>query len=339
MSTTSRTGLIENIINAVNAKHTTPLLSKFQFESNKENELLFFLKPSCFQQTDNEKIKRILEMVFEKFSYFKVDMSGCLLLSGKRLEELSIMDRHYGFINKLSREAGKTVSPGDLKKIHSALDIEAPEKYRLLGGHEFLKEFPSYDEESLDLAWREKDSIKLRSGFYFRDYVLEGNPVILVNGFHPAQLRHYTKPEHKILVFLLHSNVSWKVLKNDMGGDTYPENANKISVRGEMFANKSRYGLAEVSISNNCIHLSAGPFEALYEIINFFKNIPDSEYRLKNTNLARLMVEKGREPDELQTCLANPTGMVDEKQTDLFSFTEEKSTKESVQAYLDYFSG
>lgn len=329
---------IERICDSLNQTEQELTVSGFEFGKSTENELLFFFKPECFFSGDTTQIKTIIEMVFEKFNEFKVEISGTLLLGGKRLEELSIMDRHYGFINRLSKDASKILSEKDLEKIQLALGIDNLENYNLLGGHECLRQYPEFDEKSLDEFWQTKKSIKLRSGFYLQEYSLKEQKILLINGFHPSQLRHYTEPSHKIAVLLLNSDTDWKVLKNDLAGDTFPEKAKENSIRGELFKNRQKYGVRNVSISSNCVHLSAGPFEALFEIDNFLKNIEGIQFDLEQTNIARLMAENALKKEEVERILLNPTAQINKGSTDLFTFTEEKNSTEAISEYHKYFT-
>jgi hypothetical protein len=339
MNNTKWTPLIEDILRSLGQNKPDQMIMDFKLKKPKEteNELLFFFKPECFFGGNPIHIKSILEMVFEKFTAFKVDISGVLLLDGKRLEELSIMDRHYGFINKISKEASKMLSGEDLKKIQHALGVDNLKNYEVLGGHEVLRKYPEFNERSLDELWQTKKSIKLRSGFYVQQYSVKEQPVIMINGFHPSQLRHYTDPLHKIILILLNSDTEWKILKNDLAGDTFPERAKRESIRGEIFANHSKYGIRNVSISSNCVHLSAGPFEALFEIDNFLSNIKDIGFDLNKTNIARLMKKNGLKKEEITRCLSNPNAQVDGEWTDLFTFTEEKNSLEAISGYREYF--
>lgn len=335
----TRKEIIKAIENALVRKESEFIISNFEFEQSFENQLLFFFKPECFFQGNTPELRNLVDMTLKKFIRFDVGISGILLVDGKRLEELSIMDRHYGFINKLSRESSKILSRKELIKVRDSLGIENISGYQVIGGHEFLKQHTGFNEESLNELWMTKKSIKLRSGFYLQEYDVNEKKIILINGFHPSQLRHYTNPLHKIFVLLLHSNTNWKILKNDLAGDTFPERAKEDSIRGEIFKKRENYGLSNVSISSNCIHLSAGPFEALFEINNFLKNIKGIKFNLGSTNIARLMneKEKGIKEEEIERCLLNPTTEINGTSIDLFTFTEEKDTTKGVSDFCEFF--
>ena len=324
---------IEDIISTVTSDNKQELIQEFCFNTDKKNELLFFFKPECFIGVDVESSKKIIEIAFRTFDRFEMSISGILVLSGKILEELGIMDRHYGYIDTLSRSASKFLGQDDYELMAKHLGNAKMDESMIYGGHEFLKVFTDYDEESLDQLWLSKERIKLRSGFYFHEYNVNDKCIILINGFHPMQLRHYNHPAHRIIVVLLQSNAHWSVLRDDMAGNTYPEKAHPHSIRSELYQNEYVLGLQEVSVSRNFVHLSAGPFEAFFEIYNFLKDIDVIDFSLGSTNLYRLMIEKGFNEQEIEGTLQNPTINVNGKSIALFSVTENKSTLEAIELY------
>ena len=244
--------LVTEILKAASSEEHEVLIENFNFDRANKNELLFFLKPGCFTVQNVQHTRSIIEMALDKLNAYNVYISGALLLSGTRLEELEIMDRHYGYINKLSKQASTILTEKDLMKIQKELEISSDfEEYLVLGGHEFLRKFETYDDNSLTELWASKHSVKLRSGFYVQRYEIDNQNIILINGFHPSQLAYFTDPSHKIILFLLHSDTDWESLKWDLVGDTFPEKAKEDSIRGELFKHHDKYGLRNVSISNN----------------------------------------------------------------------------------------
>jgi hypothetical protein len=135
----------------------------------------------------------------------------------------------------------------------------------------------------------------------------------------------------------LHSDTDWKALKNDLVGNTFPEKAKHDSIRSIMFKEGDKYGIPSVSISNNCVHLSAGPFEGLFEIDNFLQGVEAARFRLQETLVSRLMIERRLSDKDVVRCMQNPTARVDEKETDLFTFTEEKDSQEAIYDYTKCF--
>ena len=107
------------------------------------NELLLFVKPEIFLVEKTEYVEAALQLVFAKLAEFKAHVSGVAIVGGKVLEEAEIMNRHYGFINRLSRFASTMIDAGDRKKIAEALGVTSIDALPILGGHEYLKAYPS----------------------------------------------------------------------------------------------------------------------------------------------------------------------------------------------------
>jgi hypothetical protein len=294
-------------------------------QTNKQNELVFFIKPELLDVEENEKILNSFEIIREKFDDFKVEIDGAAIIPGAVLKEYGIMNRHYGFINQLSRKASSIVDEESRQRIFTTLGIEDRDQYKILGGHEFLKTFDA-DVDTLSDIWFAQTANKLRSGFYFIADTYKGQPFILVNGFHPSQLRHFTRADHKILLMLIHTDTDWYDLKFEMVGDTFPENAKPDSIRGRLYKNPERFGQAEVGINTNGVHLSAGPFEAAYEVVNFFGPLIDLNPEVKPPLAILKAIESGIQKQKALSLMDNPT--VDN--SDLFSETENLNTEEAV---------
>lgn len=329
---------VKAIMEAARSGENEQLIQPFDFTTEQQNELVFFFKPGCFNAAEHGHVQDIVELGLKELHDYHVTISGALLLSGSRLEELEIMDRHYGYINRLSKQASTILHDEDFQHMYDELGITSEtEKYQVLGGHEFLHRFPDYDAARLKALWSSKHSHKLRSGFYIQEYDIAGQSVILVNGFHPSQLAFFTDPTHKIMLLLLHSDTNWHALKYDMVGDTFPENAKVDSIRGKLYAHHERYGLKEVTVANNMVHLSAGPFEGMFEVYNFLYVIPGVNFDLRRTNMGRLMHAKGLTDVDIDTCLKNPVTTIDGEEVDLFTLTEDKNSNEAIEAYRQYF--
>jgi hypothetical protein len=295
-----------------------------------QNELVLFMKPELFMVSDPASIHNSAHLVLEKLAEYQVKIHGIALAGGKFLADKGIMDRHYGFINKMSKNASKIVSVEDQAKITALLGLPSQEGIDLLGGHEYLQKYPGDSIEQLDQLWFTKKSLKVQSGFYIQLYENHGDRFVLINGFHPGQLNHFTHPDHRIALFLVHADAAWKTLRGDMVGNTYPEKAAPSSMRGAIYADPPLYGLTRVDISTNGVHLSAGPYEGVFEILNFFGSIVDQPLPL----LARRLMDKGLSAEAALKTAANPPVVANGKATDLFSATEDVDTSPAVDFWL-----
>lgn len=323
--------IIEKIKHAEEASIIRPVRVN---QTDQENELVFFFKPELLKVEDHEKIGAVFNLVKEKFNTFHVQVSGAAIVPGKVLEQHEIMNRHYGFINQLSRKASEMIDAEMRQKIVERLNLSNPEDYQVLGGHEFLNTFKT-DIASLSKVWFAQEANKLRSGFYFIADTFKGQPIILVNGFHPSQLEHFTRQDHRIYLMLLHTNTDWESMKFELVGDTFPERADQASIRGELFAHPSQYGQQDVGINTNGVHLSAGPFEAAFEVVNFFGPLIDLDPAETPPLAIRKVMEDAQSCEQALQLLENPAMAA----SDLFSETENMNTTAAVNFVTAHFAG
>ena len=299
-----------------------------------KNELVFFIKPELLRVQDDTQILNCLEMITEKMATYQVEVNGMVIVPGQVLADYQIMNRHYGFINQLSRKASEMVGDEIRKEMFTILETEDHGEHKILGGHEFLHTY-STDVEVLSKIWFGQGAQKLRSGFYFIADSFNGDPILLVNGFHPAQLLHFTREDHRIILMLIHCNTDWYNLKFDLVGDTFPGRANPDSIRGQLFADPALYGQDDVSINTNGVHLSAGPFEAAFEVVNFFGEILSHNSHTQPPLAIRRAIESGVDQTLALSFLDNPAI----GESDLFSETENLNTDPAVQFAKDNLTG
>lgn len=329
--------LVEGILKAAASNDDQQLIMPVSEIGDEKNELLFFFKPECFLFDDETHTRAIIEMSLKKLEENKVKVCGAVFFSGNALASLEIMDKHYGYINSMSKTASTSVGENDVKAMKEALNINPAENLPVLGGHEFLKLHPEMNDATLDALWATKKSLRLRSGFYYQAFQIGEQQVIMVNGFHPAQLSHFTKDGRKIVLLALRSDADWATLKNNLVGDTFPEKADPASIRGELFKNNAKYGVESVTIANNFAHLSAGPFEAYYELNNFLARSTVANYSITQSLVYNKLKSQGLTEELILKPISNPSIKIDSKINDLFSCTENKDTSEAIIVYTQLF--
>ena len=302
-------------------------------KTERQNELLMFIKPEILAVGNQTRLGNSIDLIWNKLAAFNASVAGVVLVGGPALESKESMDRHYGAINVLSKSASAELSASDRSEVYETLAVQ-PADYPLYGGHEFLNAHPSFSPASLDELWFTQKSLKIRSGFYVQAYEENGEKFVLVNGFHPAQLAHFTEPSHRIALMLIHSDTPWADLRDEMIGDTFPEKAAPNSIRGELHADPERYGFEEVTIANNGVHLSAGPFEAMFEISNFFGSLLGTDIHAAPPRIVDSMLASGISKHDAYSSLENPE--IDDSSgetTDLFDATEHLDTEAAVALY------
>lgn len=331
----NQNALISQIIDQVNSTQTVAMIQPPAVgQTDKKNELLMFAKPEIFTVGGTDAMRASLDMFFAKLAEFDAQVSGVAIVGGQALEEKEIMNRHYGFINRMSRTASEAVNAEDRAKIQELTGVSLDE-YPLYGGNEFLKKFTHYTPASLDALWATKKSARVRGGFYVQAYEAEGEKFTLVNAFHPSQLSHFTDPSHRIVLMLIHSNTDWNVLRGDLIGATAPEKAVPGSIRGMLYADPGKYGFEQVGAGNNGVHLSAGPYEGVFEIINFLGSLFEFKVEQQPPLVIRRLQEAGLSLADALKVTENPTITVDGKTTDLFGATEDINTDEAVALYIN----
>ena len=100
----------KNTLKHITTLDETTLIQPVQIgQTDRRNELVFFIKPELLIVEDQQKILNSLNLIQQKFEAYKVTVHGTVLVTGSFLEEKEIMNRHYGFINLLSRKASESL--------------------------------------------------------------------------------------------------------------------------------------------------------------------------------------------------------------------------------------
>jgi len=306
----------------------------FDFQVLKKNQLLFFFKPECFPAGRPDTTKRIFQLIQKKFEAYHLLISGAIMVPGEVLRKTGIMDAHYQYINTLSRGGSHIISTKEKEAILHHLGVDPEIKITILGGHEVLTQHPGPDEKELNRIWLQGKHFKLKSGFYYGRFHIGSEEIIIINGFHPQQLSYFTGWEKRILVLLLNSDTSWERLKMELTGETDPAKASPGSIRRDLLDQALELDLEDVSVSRNYVHLSAGPFEAMYETDNFFSRLVIPGYEIGQTQMGRLM-QQANVPTELQIkALTNPVYQTSGGLQSLFSATENYDSLPAVEKYI-----
>jgi hypothetical protein len=292
-----------------------------------QNQALLMFKPECFLQGKTVS-QAVIGIVLETLQRFGARIDGMVTLDGSVLERLGTIDRHYRQASELSRGASKRVDAHDRERMKALCGVEG--EIPVLGGHEWMALNPGMTPEGLDAAWFAKGPTKLRSGFYTVPFESQGQSCLLVNGFYPAQARHFTAPGRRVVLALLHSELPWRVLRREMLGDTYPEKALPGSIRRALLEQREALGLARVDITSNFVHLSAGPLEGAGELVNFFRGLHHASFALEETRLASYWREAGLELRRLESLLEGapwtPSGVAQ----DLLGATEDLDARSAA---------
>lgn len=303
-----------------------------------KNEFLFFIKPEITVPSKSIQLEKILDLVQEKIEEFGLNIHNVKILSAKYLEQYNIIAQHYGVINKISSNAVQNMSDSAKEKFKEIYGKSVNEA-KVLGGFEVLKLYKDFNANSLDFLLQNCKTTKLAGGTYCLPTKLDTEVVYIINGFHPRQLEHFTESGRCIVVFTLSSDTNWQVARSNFIGATFPESANKGSIRRELLDNKDTFGLEEVSQGLNGVHLSAGPVEGLVELIRYnsdFRN-DASKKTYKDYSFGK-SIESSFTPSQVESILSNNNLEVEGKMVSIFDLTEEKDSDAAIQILREHFN-
>jgi len=320
--------LSENIILAQKEKIYNELIYENKQVAGK-NEFLFFIKPEITVYSEKINLKTILQLIFEKLESSDMKIKTARIMSGKYLDDYDIISQHYGVINKLSVDA-KNMLSADAKSRFKEIFHHTADESIILGSLEIMDHYPFFTPESLDFVWQNSPAHKLAGGTYAEQLRFDGKELFLINGFHPRQLTHFIEQGKSIITFTLVSDIKWKDAREKLIGRTNPAEAMPGSIRNELLQNQIALGLQNVSSSLNGVHLSAGPVEALAELIRFNSDYAanrksnPSDYQFGRQLLSVLNKE------ELNDILNNKNVQADGKSVSVFDLTEDKDSEEAL---------
>lgn len=323
---------ISTIISELRANENLDPINKEIYNDNSvsgNNEFLFFVKPEITVNDPNIKLEAILDLILSKINSFNLDIKNIRVVNAKYLAKHGIIAKHYGVINKLSRNIKQAITEEGKENFKKIYD-EAFDTAKIYGSLEFLEMFPEFSPTGLSFLWQNATTEKLAGGTYSQKLELDGKRVYLVNGFHPRQLDHFIAPGKAIITMTLVSNTSWDVARNDFIGKTNPQDAALGSIRRELLENKDEYGMQSVSSSWNGVHLSAGPIEGLVELLRYNSNYEKSDIRSALDYSFGQKIAQTFDEQKAENLLKNPDVSYEGKHISIFDLTEELNSNDCI---------
>jgi len=286
------------------------------------NHFVLFLKPEVLALADGVQVEAILDLIGAALRKHAVKTAAIRVLNGQYLARYHIMEEHYGVINRASRLGEAALSAATRKRLMA----ECPDADRVVGGHEFLKEFPDVSAFALNIIADTLGTRKIASGKYYCVLNVAGERTVVLNPFHPQQVLHYTMPGRTIVVLECASDTDWRVLREEMTGATDPSKAAEGSIRKTLLEKRAKLGLREVATATNGVHCSAGPLEAMVEFSRFFSDHAARKLiKLADTPFGELLARHGLSKKEIAALAKNPLLGKAGDGAYAFNLTEEKN--------------
>ena len=281
-----------------------------------DNEFVIFSKPEL-GRLEGPDLDAVWDLFSSSFASSEVTVHQVKILTGPELEEAGAMQQHYGVINQISRLGRPALTAAADAALVDQLG-ESLEEATVLGGHQFLERFPEFSPFALAMLFSNLGVARLGPGSYAAPAKIDGETVIVLNGFHPRQLSFFIA-EDAVCAFLHASSpTGWDGLRSDLIGSTDPAKAAAGSIRGTLYADPGAFGLRSVNSNFNGVHMSAGPLEGLAELGRFFGAAPGGS----TWRFAEKLVSAGATDDDVNQLTQNPDVEVDGEVTTAFDLTE-----------------
>ena len=252
------------------------------------SQALFFLKPELLYPELDRALT--IATVSDVLAAASITVGGVAVLGPERLAET--VAAHYGVINRVSRLGAAALPDEARARLEATFGAELAAGVPCLGGSEVVDRYgvgPHELEEALSAP------AKLAPGTYAALATVGGTQLLVLNGFHPAQLGHYSAPRSRIVALEIHwAGLSWKDFRNTVVGATRPEQADPESVRGVLLTRQDELAIRPVAVSTNGVHGSAGPVEAMVEVARFLEVAPAA------TALGSALLDAGVSPDLIE---------------------------------------
>lgn len=279
------------------------------------NEFVIFSKPELGRLAGAD-LDRVWDLFASSLGGYGVTVHRTLILTGPELDSSGVMAEHYGVINNISRLGRSALTEAAEAELAAQYAAELSAGAQVLGGHQFLAEFPGFSSFSLGVLFANLSVGRLGPGTYAGPVTVDGRPVVILNGFHPRQLSFFTADDTVCAFLHGSSTTGWETLRNDLIGTTDPAKADPASIRGTLFADPAGFGLATVSSNFNGVHMSAGPLEGLVELARFFGG------SVRDYSFAETLTAAGVSVDGIGELAENPTLEADGERGSAFDLTE-----------------
>jgi len=254
----------------------------------------------------------------------------------KEIDEHKLIDQHYGSLARLAMDT----QPSEI-----ILSSKSKDAFATTYGIDWESALPSMmsnpealdklgvDGASLETMWRTGVTCKLAPGTYVSRLEGPSDTIFTVNGFYPAMRQAFVAEGAEVRYLVCEfdeAKLSWQSFRRDVIGATNPADAAPGSARAEMLKKWSDLGLtAAPTMSENCVHASAGPLEGLKERCVW------SGASLETDELAQALVAGGIELSLLEEWLAdNPVVTLGGKTDKIFDLTEELGTDAALELCL-----
>ncbi|MBN2510622.1 MAG: hypothetical protein JXB03_10100 [Spirochaetales bacterium] len=281
------------------------------------NAGLVFIKPHA-------AVPGVISFVETSLAHAGITIEQKGRLKGSEIESRGIIDRHYFAISKTAMKT----DPADLSLSSPVYDEfrgkfgtgweEALAGGKMYNSAQYMERHRILSGETLTAVWTSGAFMKLGPGLYVCKVPETGE--FLINGFYPGMREKFTRPDALVLWYAVafdEAALPWKNFRSLVIGATDPSKAADGSIRKQLYADFSRYGLSSrPSMSDNGVHASAGPIEGMRERM-VWAGIPPQDSELGTA------LERRGLGSALTTLLENSEAVYEGNKGPVFDITED----------------
>lgn len=227
-----------------------------------KNNFIILLKPELF--VENVSHRAILDFLFTKISMFGVDVNAVKIFNARYAQKERLLERQYHILNNVSRNGLAALPASILDKINKT------EQHFYVGSYEFLSCHADITAKQLEVIAHKQGTKKLSNGIYLSDIPYYNNVYHIFNAFHPFQIEHFYQLSNVMSVLWCSSDMPYEKIANELIGFFDPSLALSGSLRNEFFSNSQTFGLKDIGVLRNCVHISPSPLEGIKSLSLYF---------------------------------------------------------------------
>lgn len=300
-------------------------------------QFLVMLKPELATRAAADDGGDVLAVVLDRLRAGGVDIGAVRVLSTAYLAAHRVMQWHYAMLYQVSTRGPEAVPEAVRQRLAERYPRMATAPHRVLGGHQFLEKFPDFTPYALDALTRNLTVSKLGAGVYAIEALLDGEPWLLLNPFHPCQLEHFTRPGRSMVLMECRTERPLKEIRHTVVGGIDPAAAEDGSVRGLLFRRREELGLWNVCTRLNGIHASPSPVEAMFTVQRYFSPA-HAPMPLEDTVLGMRLAAAGADLSTVQALDRNPEMTLAGCRGPLFEITEDVSGEATVRMLTEFLA-
>eukprot|EP00928_Gymnodinium_smaydae_P019815 TRINITY_DN1762_c0_g1_i1.p1 TRINITY_DN1762_c0_g1~~TRINITY_DN1762_c0_g1_i1.p1 ORF type:complete len:1071 (-),score=302.69 TRINITY_DN1762_c0_g1_i1:230-3364(-) len=237
-----------------------------------KNRAFVFIKPHAVTPA-------VKDFVRQTFAEKKMKIVQEGVIEADQIDEDMLVDKHYYAIASKATLLTPDKLPVPQDKFQAKFGLEWSEALssgRAVNAKDACDRFGVTAQGLSELWIKAKDEgklVKFSGGFYCAQVDTDQGAFYVFNGFFMEMRNKFVKPGAEIYYFVVDWDpvqTSWSDFRGKVLGPTDPSAAPADSIRGTIYSKWQELGLAALpTISDNGVHASASPIEALFERMNW----------------------------------------------------------------------